>query len=106
VDSAHPLDVGDDVTVGHGAILHGCTIGDASLIGIGARVLDGAQVGPQCLIAAGTVVKPRAEIPPQSLVIGVPGRIKRPLEGHEVDEILLSARRYVGYAAEYRSSAS
>jgi len=99
----HPLNIGDDVTVGHGAILHGCSVEDASLVGIGARILDGVRVGRESLVAAGTLVPPGMEIPPRSLVIGVPGRVRRSLEDAEVAQILASARRYVAYAAAYRN---
>lgn len=102
-DGTYPLNIGDHVTVGHGAILHGCSIEETSLIGIGARVLDGAHIGKESLVAAGAVVSPGTTIPPRSLVMGIPGRVKRTLEEREVEEIRDSARQYVETVAAYRS---
>jgi carbonic anhydrase/acetyltransferase-like protein (isoleucine patch superfamily) len=98
----HPTTIGDRVTVGHGAILHGCTIEDACLIGIGATVLDGAVVGKHSLVAAGALVPPGAKIPPESLVMGLPAVVKRKLSPAEIDNLESSARRYVKYANSYR----
>lgn len=105
-EGTHPLNIGDDVTVGHGAVVHGCAIEDACLIGIGARVLDGARVGRESLLAAGSVVTPGTNIPPRSLVMGIPGRVKRTLTEQEVADIRDSARRYVDYSGTYRSGDS
>ena len=98
----HPTVIGDRVTVGHGAILHGCTVEDTCLIGIGAIVLDGAVIGRQSFVAAGTLVTPRTAIPPRSLVMGRPGVVKRALSPSEIDDLAESAKRYVKYAAGYR----
>jgi carbonic anhydrase/acetyltransferase-like protein (isoleucine patch superfamily) len=99
----HPLNIGDDVSIGHGAVVHGCSIEDSCLVGIGSRILDGVQVGRESLIAAGAVVAPGTKIPPRSLVMGVPGRVKRTLDEEEVEEIRASAQSYVSYAATYRN---
>jgi carbonic anhydrase/acetyltransferase-like protein (isoleucine patch superfamily) len=98
----HPLSIGDDVTVGHGCILHGCTIKDRCLIGMGSVVLDGAEVGPDAMIGAGSVVKQGEVVPPGTLYLGVPARLKRELSKEELAAILESAKEYAGYAAEYR----
>jgi carbonic anhydrase/acetyltransferase-like protein (isoleucine patch superfamily) len=98
-----PVYVGNDVTVGHGAIVHGCRIGDGSLIGMGAIVLDRAQVGRQALVAAGAVVKEGFVVPDGMLVGGVPARVLRPLSEEEKSALLESADHYVKYAESYRS---
>ena len=96
--------VGDDVTVGHRAVLHGCTIGNRVLIGMGAILLDGAQIGDECLIGAGSLVTPGSKIPARSLVLGNPARFVRPLRDDEREHLVQSAAGYVGYAAEYRAA--
>jgi carbonic anhydrase/acetyltransferase-like protein (isoleucine patch superfamily) len=98
----HPTVIGDDVTVGHRAVLHGCTIGDRCLVGIGAIVLDGAVVGPDAMVGAGALVPPRMVVPPRTLVMGAPARVKRELTDEEVASLRASAARYVGYAVQYR----
>ena len=90
-----PLIIGDFVTVGHGAILHACTIGDECLIGMGATILDGAKIGHQSIIAAGTVVPMGMDIPPGSLVAGVPGKIKNSLSEEKRCGIRSWAEKYV-----------
>ena len=97
----HPTRVGADVTVGHAALLHGCTIGDRCLIGMGAQLLNGAQIGSDSIVAAGTLVTEETRIPPRSLVMGRPGKVKRPLTDAEVASILDYAERYVGYKKDY-----
>jgi gamma-carbonic anhydrase len=94
--------VGDDVTVGHLAIVHGCTIGDRCLVGMGSIVLDDAVIGDECLIAAGALVAPRVRVPPRSLFQGRPGRVVRSLEDAEIAMIHDAAAHYVAYAADYR----
>ena len=96
--------LGDGVTVGHNAVVHGCTIGSGALIGMGAIVLDGVVVEPDCLIGAGAVVPPGSHIPPGSLVLGNPGRVARPLNGDEIARMRTSASNYVAYAKQYRAS--
>ena len=98
----HPTIVGDGVTVGHRVVLHGCTIGDFALIGIGAIVLDGATVGEEALVGAGTLVAPGARIPPRTLALGAPAKVVRELRPEEIERLHDSARRYVGYAKSYR----
>jgi gamma-carbonic anhydrase len=98
----HPLVLGDRVTVGHGVTLHGCTIGDDCLIGMGTVVLDGAVIGDGCLVAAGALVCPGTQIAPGNLVLGSPARVKRPLDEKERHLISDSARNYVGYVDMYR----
>lgn len=96
-----PLQIGQGVTVGHGAILHGCMVGDYCLIGMGARVLDGAQIGEFSLVAAGSLVREGEKIPDHSLVAGVPAIVKRSLSEEEIERIKLSAERYVKYKNIY-----
>lgn len=98
----HPTVVGDDVSVGHSVTLHGCTVHDKCLIGIGAIVLDGAVIGTSSLIAAGSVVAPGTQVPPQSLVMGSPGRVKRVLTENECRNIHSIAERYLQYQEDYR----
>ena len=97
----HPTVIGDDVTVGHAAIVHGCTIGDRVLIGMGATVLNGATIGNDTIVAARALVTEGAVIPPRSLVMGSPARVKRPLTDEEVASILESAANYVRYKKDY-----
>jgi len=94
-DSAHPLHVGSFVTVGHRAILHGCTVEDNVLIGMGAVVLDGAIVGEGSIVGAGAVVKERMVIPPRSLVVGLPAKIVRTLDDAAVAHLKQHALNYV-----------
>lgn len=94
VDPGLPVTVGKNVTVGHGAILHGCTIGDETLIGMGAIVLNGAQIGKSCLIGAGALVTQNAVIPDGCMAVGSPARVKRPLTPEEMDGLRQSAADY------------
>jgi carbonic anhydrase/acetyltransferase-like protein (isoleucine patch superfamily) len=95
--------LGDGVTVGHNALVHGCTIEDGALVGMGAIVLDGAVVGRESLVGAGALVPPGAAIPPRSLVLGNPGRVLRPLNPDELERLRSSAANYVVYAQRYRA---
>lgn len=99
-----PLVIGNDVTCGHAVTLHGCTVADRCLIGIGAIVLDGAVVESDSLIAAGAVVPPGMVVPSGTLVAGVPAKVRRDLTDDEVADITASAIRYVEYAKESRNS--
>ena len=101
----HPTQIGDDVTIGHGAIVHGCTIEDRCLIGMGAVLLNGATVGHDSIVAAGTLLVEGAQIPPRSLVMGSPGKVRRALTDEDVASILEYANRYVGYRLDYMSPA-
>lgn len=97
----HPVRIGDDVTIGHGAVVHGCTIGDRVLIGMGAILLNGVEVGAGSIVAAGSLVTEGTVIPPRSLVMGHPARVRRTLDEGDVAEILEYAKRYVGYRLDY-----
>jgi carbonic anhydrase/acetyltransferase-like protein (isoleucine patch superfamily) len=94
-----PCIMGDYVTVGHSAIVHACTIGNESLIGMGAVVLDGAQVGEQCLVGAKALVTGYSKIPPGSLVMGTPAKVIRPLTPEERGDLKLWAEKYAANAA-------
>jgi gamma-carbonic anhydrase len=102
-EPSHPTVVGDEVTVGHGAILHGCTVADRCLIGMGAILLNGSSVGADCIVAAGTLLTEGAVVPPRSLVMGSPGKVRRALTDGEVAFIRDSAANYVGYRLDYLS---
>ncbi|HEY8517232.1 MAG TPA: gamma carbonic anhydrase family protein [Candidatus Binatia bacterium] len=95
--------IGDDVTIGHAAVLHGCTVADRVLIGIGAIVLDGVEIGEDCMIGAGALVTPGTKIPAGHLAVGSPARVKRPLEPAELEHLRRSAANYVALSARYRA---
>jgi carbonic anhydrase/acetyltransferase-like protein (isoleucine patch superfamily) len=97
----HPTSIGDNVTVGHAAVVHGCTIEDQCLIGMGAILLNGAHVGAGSIVAAGTLLVEGQRVPPRSLVMGSPGKVKRLLTQAEVGDIQMYADRYVGYRLDY-----
>lgn len=97
VDEENPIQIGDGVTVGHGAILHGCTIGDNSLIGMGAVVLNGAQIGKNCIIGAAALVTQGMEVPDNSMVLGVPAKVRRPLTEEEIEGNRRAAAEYVDH---------
>ncbi len=97
----HALDIGEGVVVGHSAVVHGCTIEDGALIGIGARVLDGAVVERGALVGAGAVVAPRARIPAGQLALGIPARVARPLSDLEIANIADTRDRYIALKNEY-----
>src|SRR5512139_1824793 len=99
----NPTHIGDDVTVGHRAVLHGCTIRDRCLVGIGAIVLDGAVVGPDAMVGAGALVPPGMVVPPGKLVLGAPAKVRRDLTSEEIASLRTSAERYARYAAIYRA---
>jgi len=94
-DPGVPLTVGKNVTVGHKVMLHGCTIGDNSLIGINSVILNGAKIGKNCLIGANSLIPEGKEIPDGSLVMGSPGKVVRTLSGQQQEALLLSANTYV-----------
>lgn len=96
-----PALIGEDVTVGHKAMIHGCTIGNASLIGMNAVVLDNAHVGDYAIVAAGAVVKENFVVPDGTLVAGVPARVVREITEDERASLLASAEHYVEYARSY-----
>lgn len=102
-DMGSPLTIGAGCTVGHKAMLHGCTIGDNSLIGMGATVLNGAQIGKNCLIGAGALVTEGKVIPDGSLVMGAPGRVVRDLDQAAIEGLKASALNYQQNAARFRT---
>lgn len=95
-----PTIIGDNVTVGHGVILHGCDVGDHCLIGMGAILLNGSVIGEGSIVAAGTVVTERTVIPPGSMVMGTPGKVVRQLRPEELSNNMANAEKYVRYASE------
>jgi gamma-carbonic anhydrase len=97
----HPTTIGDEVTIGHGALIHGCTIEPRCLIGMGAIVLNGAVIGADAIVAAGTLITEGFVVPSRSLVMGSPGKVRRALTDAEVASILDYAERYVGYRLDY-----
>jgi carbonic anhydrase/acetyltransferase-like protein (isoleucine patch superfamily) len=97
----HPTTIGDDVTIGHGAIVHGCTIEDRCLIGMGTILLNGVRIGTGSIVAAGTLLPEGTAVPPRSLVMGVPGKVKRTLGDSDVAGIQMYADRYVAYRRDY-----
>ena len=94
VDAGFPLTIGQNVSIGHNAVVHGCTVGDDVLIGMSATVMNGAVIGDGSLIAAGALVMEGQQIPPRSLVAGVPGKVRRELTDDEVDAIRLNGTTY------------
>ena len=100
-DPGAPLTIGDRVTVGHQAILHGCTVRDGALIGMGARVLNGAIIGERCLVGAGALVTEGKLFEPQMLIVGSPARAIRALTEQEVAALAVSAAHYAAKAALY-----
>jgi len=100
-DMGFPLTIGRDCTVGHRAMLHGCTIGDESLIGMGATILNGAKIGRNCLIGAASLVTEGKTIPDGSLVMGSPGKVVRELTAEEVARLRASARSYQANARRF-----
>jgi carbonic anhydrase/acetyltransferase-like protein (isoleucine patch superfamily) len=97
----HETTIGDHVTIGHAAVIHGCTIEDRCLIGMGAILLNGARIGEGSIVAAGTLVVEGMVVPPRSLVMGSPGKVKRALTDAEVAGIQTYADRYVAYRLDY-----
>jgi carbonic anhydrase/acetyltransferase-like protein (isoleucine patch superfamily) len=97
----HPTAVGNEVTVGHGAILHGCILRDRVLVGMGAILLNGVEIGEDCIIAAGALVPEGVRVPPGSLVMGHPARVRRALSAKERASIPEYAARYVHYRLDY-----
>ena len=101
-DEGSPLTIGRDVTVGHKATLHGCTVGDGSLIGIGAIVLNDARIGRNCLVGAGALVTEGKQFPDGSLIVGSPARAVRSLTPEQIEGLQQSARHYVQNAERFR----
>ena len=97
----HATTIGDEVTIGHGAIVHGCTLRDRILVGMGAILLNGVEVGEDSIVAAGTLLPEGTRVPPRSLVMGSPGKVRRELTDADVASIRDYAERYVGYRLDY-----
>ena len=97
----HPTIIGDDVTVGHRVMLHGCTIENACLIGMSATILDGAVIGKESIVGASSLVTKNKVFPPRSLIMGSPAKVVRTLSDKEVEELYASAKRYVDFKNEY-----
>ena len=102
----HPTSIGDNVTIGHAAVIHGCTIEHQCLIGMGAILMNGAHIGAGSIVAAGTLITEGMKVPSRSLVMGSPGKVKRLLTQAEIAEIQVYADRYVDYRLDYMSSAN
>jgi carbonic anhydrase/acetyltransferase-like protein (isoleucine patch superfamily) len=101
MSDGHPTIIGDDVTVGHRVMLHGCTIEDACLIGMSATILDGAVIGKESIVGAGSLVTKNKKFPPRSLIMGSPAKVIRELTDEEVAELYASAKRYVEFKNQY-----
>ena len=97
----HPTSIGDNVTIGHAAVVHGCTVENQCLIGMGAILLNGSHVGAGSIVAAGALLVEGQKVPPRSLVMGSPGKVKRLLTQAEVADVQKYADRYVGYRLDY-----
>ncbi|GEP10340.1 gamma carbonic anhydrase family protein [Methylobacterium gnaphalii] len=103
-DPGFPLTIGAGVTVGHRAIVHGCTVGANSLIGMGATVLNGARIGRHCIVGANALVKEGAEFPDNSLIVGMPAKAIRNLDSASAEDLRALAERYVARAGQYAKS--
>ncbi len=104
MDEDYPVTIGNRVTVGHKVVLHGCTIGNNSLIGINSVIMNGVNVGESCLIGSNTLITEDKQIPPRSLVLGSPGKVLRELSEEEIESLTEFSDRYVRNSARYRRS--
>ena len=102
-DPGYPVSLGENVTVGHQVTLHGCTVGDGSLIGIGAVLLNGAKIGRNCLVGAGSLVTEGKEFPDGSLIMGSPAKFVKALTAEQIDGLQRSAKHYVQNARRFRA---
>ena len=102
IDAGYPLTIGAGCTIGHKVMLHGCTIGDNTLIGMGATVLNGARIGKNCLIGAGALITEGKEIPDGSLVMGMPGKVVRQLDEAAIERLRVSALHYQANMRRFR----
>ena len=102
IERGIPVHVGNGCTIGHSAIVHSCTVGDNTLVGMGAIILNGAVVGRNCIIGAGALIPQNAVIPDGSLVVGMPGKVRRSVTEEEIATNRASARMYMEEAAEYK----
>ena len=105
-DVGSPLSIGDHVTVGHNVILHGCTVGEGTLIGMGAVVLNGAKIGPHCLVGAGALVTEGKEFPEGSMILGSPAKVVKSLSPEQIDSLKKSAVSYVENAKRFQAHLS
>ena len=99
----HPLIIGDDVTIGHHVVLHGCTVQNRVLVGMGAIIMDGAVIGEDSVVGAGALVTEGTIVPPKSLILGSPAKVKRPVTEQELAWIRESAQNYIRYSRQYLS---
>ncbi|MFY9211899.1 MAG: gamma carbonic anhydrase family protein [Aestuariivita sp.] len=104
IDAGYPLTIGENCTIGHKVMLHGCTIGNNTLIGMGATVLNGARIGNNCLIGAGALITENKVIPDGSLVMGAPGKVVRELDAAGIQSITASALNYQHNMREFRDA--
>lgn len=102
----HPLIIGNEVTIGHNVVLHGCTIKDRVLVGMGAIIMDGAVIGEDSVVGAGALVVEGTIVPPQSLILGSPAKVKRGVTEQELAWVKESAENYVKYSRQYMSDSS
>ncbi len=102
-DKGFPLTIGEHVTVGHKVVLHGCTIGDGSLIGIGAVILNGAKIGKNCLVGAGALITEGKEFPDGSMILGSPAKVVRELSEQQQTMLQLSALHYIENAKRFKT---
>lgn len=102
VDAKYPVTIGENVTIGHSAVIHGCEIGDNSLIGMGAIVMNGARIGKNCIVGAGALVTQNTVVPDNSLILGNPAKVKRQVTQEEIAASLHNAEVYVEEARESR----
>ena len=100
-DDGYPTIIGDDVTIGHNVILHGCKIGNACLIGMSATLLDGCEIGEESMVASGSLVTQNKKFPPRSLIMGTPAKVVRQLSEDEIANIYKSSQNYVSYKNDY-----
>jgi carbonic anhydrase/acetyltransferase-like protein (isoleucine patch superfamily) len=103
IDSDAPAMIGNDVTIGHSAVVHGCRVGDRSLIGIGATILSHAVIGKYCIVGAGALITERKEFPDRSVIIGAPAKRFREVTDEEMEMLIASAAHYVELAHRYRA---
>lgn len=101
MSDGNPTIIGSDVTIGHRVMMHGCTIGDACLVGMSATILDGAVIGKESIVGAGALVTKNKVFPPRSLIMGSPAKVIRELSDDEVKELYASASRYVAFKNDY-----
>ena len=100
-DKGFPVNIGENVTIGHNAVVHGCDIGDGTLIGMGSVILNGAKIGKHCLVGAGAVVGENKEFPDNSLIVGVPAKAVKTINKEGAEKLLINSCQYIDEAKEY-----